>query len=93
MQMKFEVENLKCGGCARTIEDTLGADPRVARVTVDVANHIVEVDTGAGSRQDFAATLARIGYPEKGSIEGLRSAAAVAKSFVSCAVGRVSGGA
>jgi copper chaperone len=39
-------------------------------------------------RGEVAAALARLGYPEKGSVEGLRSAAAAAKSFVSCAVGR-----
>ena len=33
--------------------------------------------------------LTRMGYPEVGSIEGVRAAAAKAKSFVSCAIGRI----
>ncbi len=90
MNLQFEVENLKCGGCAQTIENTLRADPRVTRVAVDLPSNVVDIDATAGVRQDFAAALARIGYPEKGSVGGLRSAAAVAKSFVSCAVGRLS---
>ena len=38
-----------------------------------------------------ATVLGKPGYPEKGSVEGLKAAAATAKSFVSCAVGRISG--
>ncbi len=90
MNLQFEVENLKCGGCAQTIESTLRADPRVTRVAVDVPSKVVDIEASAGLRQDFAAELARIGYPEKGTVEGLRSAAAMAKSFVSCAVGHFS---
>jgi copper chaperone len=89
MELRFEVENLKCGGCARTIEKALRADVRVTRITVDPPRDMVVVETAAELRAEVAATLARLGYPEKGSVEGLRSAAAVAKSFVSCAVGRL----
>lgn len=88
--IRFEVENLKCGGCASTIEKTLRADPRVTRVVVDPTLDSVEIGAAAGLRGELAATLARLGYPEKGSVEGLRSAAAVAKSYVSCAVGKMS---
>ena len=48
------------------------------------------VEAAADVRHDVATTLARLGYPEKGSVEGLKSVAAVAKSFVSCAIGRLS---
>lgn len=89
MELRFEVENLKCGGCARTIEKALRADSRVTRIAVDPSLDLVVVETAAELRAEVAATLARLGYPEKGSVEGLRSAAAVAKSFVSCAVGRL----
>jgi copper chaperone len=40
-------------------------------------------------RAHAAAVLAKLGYPEKGSLEGLKAVAATAKSFVSCAVGRM----
>ena len=30
MKHRFEVMNIKCGGCARSIERALRADPRVA---------------------------------------------------------------
>jgi len=89
MKLRFEVENVKCGGCARTIENALRADPRITRVSVDLSQGAVVVEATADVRAEAAATLARLGYPEAGSVEGLRSAAAVAKSFVSCAVGRL----
>ena len=91
MEQSFEVENLKCAGCARTIENALRADQRVTHVAVDLPSSVVAIQAEADLRQEVAATLARLGYPEKGTVEGLRSAAAVAKSFVSCAVGRLSG--
>ncbi len=90
MELQFEVENLKCGGCTHTIEEALRADARVTHVAVDLSRHVVTVQAAADVTQDIGATLARLGYPRKGSVEGLRSAAAVAKSFVSCAMGRLS---
>jgi copper chaperone len=89
MELRFEVENVKCGGCARTIANALRADSRITDVSVDLSQGAVVVEATADVRAEVAATLARLGYPEKGSVEGLRSAAAVAKSFVSCAVGRL----
>jgi copper chaperone len=89
MELAFEVENVKCGGCARTIEKALRADPRVTGVSVDPGRGTVVIQGAQIERAEVAVTLARLGYPEKGSVEGLRAAAAVAKSFVSCAVGRV----
>ena len=91
MELKFDVENIKCGGCARSIEKALRADARVSRVAVDPAQGTVLIEASEDLRAEAAATLARIGYPEKGSVEGIKAAAAAAKSFVSCAVGRMSG--
>lgn len=91
MQLKLEVENIKCGGCARSIDKALRADARISGVTVDPSAGTVMVEASDDVRADALATLARLGYPAKGSVEGLRSAAAMAKSFVSCAVGRLDG--
>jgi copper chaperone len=66
------------------------ADSRISRVSVDPAQGLVVVDAEGDVRAHAAAVLAKLGYPEKGSVEGLKAAAAAAKSFVSCAVGRIS---
>jgi copper chaperone len=91
MELKLEVENVKCGGCARSIEKALRADARVTGVKVDPAAGVVLIEASADLRGEAAAVLARLGYPEKGSVEGVKAAAATAKSFVSCAIGRMSG--
>jgi copper chaperone len=74
MELRPEVENVKCRGCAR----------------VDPSQGSVLIEAGDDVRAEAAATLAKIGYPEKGSLEGVKAAAAAAKSFVSCAIGRLS---
>jgi len=90
MELRLEVENVKCGGCARTIQKGLRADPRISAVNVDPGAGVVSIEASADVRAEAAATLARLGYPERGSVEGLKAAAAAARSFVSCAVGRFS---
>ena len=41
------------------------------------------------SREQVTQLLLKLGYPESGTAEGLKAARAKAKSFVSCAVGRI----
>ena len=84
----FEVVNIKCGGCARSIDKALRADKRVLQVSVDVERGMVSVEAEAGARDALRAELLRLGYPETGTLEGLQALAAKGKSFVSCAVGR-----
>lgn len=88
MNYSVDVENIKCGGCANSIRTKLLADGRVSDVVVDIAAGRVAIDGDEAGRDEIVATLARLGYPEVGSVEGLKAAAAKAKSFVSCAVGR-----
>lgn len=90
MQLRLEVDNVKCGGCGRSIEKALLADARISRVSVDPAQGLVVIDADVDVRADAYAALAKLGYPERGSVEGLKAAAATAKSFVSCAIGRMS---
>jgi copper chaperone len=84
----FEVVNIKCGGCAHSIDKALRAVPRVQSVAVDVERGIVSVEADAEAREALRGELLRLGYPETGSLEGLEALAAKGKSFVSCAVGR-----
>ena len=92
MKRSFEVVNIKCGGCARSIERALRADPRVTSVEVDIAAGLVSVEAAAEVIDTARATLLHLGYPEVGSAEGIEALKAKAKSFVSCAVGRLGSG-
>jgi copper chaperone len=60
MELRFEVENVKCGGCARTIANALRADSRITDVSVDPSQGTVVVEATADVRAKAAATLARL---------------------------------
>ncbi len=83
----INIENLKCHGCANTITKGLNKIEAVKSVSVDVPAASVEIsfDGGKENIETIKAKLSRLGYPESGH----NSAVSVAKSFVSCAVGRV----
>lgn len=87
----ISIENLKCGGCGNSIKTGLKNLEGVEQVAIDFDLGEVAVSHSATvERGQIAAALKRMGYPEKGTVEGLASLAASAKSFVSCAVGRMS---
>jgi len=88
--MEIEIENLKCGGCARSIVNGLTDMQGVSDVEVDQENKSVKFSGEEASRAQVAEKLRSMGYPEKGTLEGLSAGIANAKSFVSCAIGRMS---
>lgn len=92
MQYSFEVENIRCGGCTNTISMKLTEMDGVndVQVNVDEKKVIVNVDSSDDDiRLALSKKLAKLGYPEKGSVDsnGLITKAA---SVVSCAIGKVS---
>lgn len=89
MSFVIEVENIKCGGCASSIRKGLLEDARVTDAQVDVESGKVSIEAPEAARDELALSLAHMGYPEVGSVEGMKAAAAKAKSFVSCAIGRI----
>jgi copper chaperone len=90
MTYQINVENIKCGGCASTIRSKLEAMAGVDRIDVDIEAGIVSIDGSEDTREAVTARLLKLGYPESGTAEGIAAAKAKAKSFVSCAVGRMS---
>ena len=89
MAYKINVENIKCGGCASTIRSKLEAMDGIGKVGVIVEQGIVDVEAADDTRDAVAARLLKLGYPETGMTDGIAAATARAKSFVSCAVGRL----
>lgn len=90
MSWTVAVENIKCGGCARSIEKSVSTIPGVDGLSVNVEANEVTVHGDESLRAAVLERLARLGYPERGAVAGFDAAAARAKSFVSCAVGKVS---
>lgn len=88
MSEQIYVENIKCGGCANSIQKGLLKLEGVEAVEVIVEQGQVNIE-GDAVRDTVVQSLLSMGYPEKGSVEGLNSLKAKATSFVSCAVGRI----
>ena len=89
MQYECKVENIKCGGCAGTITKKVNAVDGVNNTEVDIEAGIVKIDGSEGLLEIITSTLLKLGYPEPGTTEGIAAARAKAKSFVSCAIGKL----
>jgi len=88
--MHFEIDNLKCGGCEKTILKGLNALDGVADVSVDHELQMVSLQAEPAMRAAIVDKLQEMGYPEKGSIEGFEAGVSNIKSYVSCAIGKMS---
>lgn len=89
MSYTIAVENIKCSGCATSIRNRLIEDGLAQNVEVDVEQGQVLIEGNHDRQEQVIIALARMGYPQVGSVEGIKAAAAKAKSFVSCAIGRI----
>ena len=90
MSLTIEVENIKCGGCANSIRKQLLKDEAVTGVSVDVDEQTITVEAPSEMLISLIEKLHDMGYPERGTAHGFDAAKTKAKSFVSCAIGRMS---
>lgn len=60
--MKFRIENMTCGGCARSVTSTIQELDENAKVNVDVVSKMVEVESSA-SESEIIAALTEDGFP------------------------------
>jgi copper chaperone len=91
MNAEIVVENLKCNGCANTIRKELTGMEGVSSVEVDKDAALIRVSYVETLPLDtIKQKLSHLGYPEVDTLHGLNKMAANAKSYVSCAVGRLS---
>lgn len=83
----LEILNLKCGGCANSIKKGILTIEGVNEVSVDLETSKVTVNT-VDEQQVLKVKekLSSMGYPEVGDANTVLHKA---KSFVSCATGRM----
>jgi len=87
MKTTLEIQNLKCGGCANTIITRLSALENIENVLVNNDNDTVTFNYKEDDNFSEAINLlSKLGYPIVGENNPLTKKA---KSFVSCAVGRM----
>lgn len=89
-QIQVHVENIKCGGCEKSIVKGLSSIEGLSNIVIDRDQQLVKVTSDESLREAITAKLKSMGYPEHGSVTGLDAGLANAESFVSCAIGRVS---
>ena len=90
MRLTFDVDNLRRSGCANIIELHFRDHPNIHAIEVDIDNGQVRFETDRPEiRYNIAHRLKKLGYPEKGSIDGIESVRAKASSLVSCAMGKI----
>jgi copper chaperone len=89
MLQSITVDNLKCGGCANTITKSLEKIVGIKSVSVDLDKGLVNFDAHASLYDAAAKKLDALGYPVRGTASGIHGAVETAKSYVSCAIGRV----
>ncbi|RSK40367.1 heavy-metal-associated domain-containing protein [Mangrovimonas spongiae] len=88
MKTTIIVQNLKCGGCANTITNKLSEVNTISNLSISIEEskvtftHNKETDVMLVKQ-----ALRNLGYP---SIDAANPLTAKAKSFVSCATGKLS---
>ena len=60
--IEFNIKDMTCGHCARRVTEAIKSVDDQAKVTVDVANKHVRVDS-AHNVAEIAAALTEAGYP------------------------------
>jgi copper chaperone CopZ len=88
MKNTIYIQNLKCGGCANTIIKNISQIESISNIEVNVEESAVIFDASSEEKvEEVKNILKKIGYPENGEQNSLGSKA---KSYVSCAVGKMS---
>lgn len=92
MFTQIYIDNLKCGGCANTLTRELNKLGGIKKVKVDIDHEMIELDTLENFDFRYVKEkLLSLGYPEKDTVHGFQKLTAGAKSYVSCAIGRLNG--
>lgn len=87
MNTTIYIQNLKCGGCANTVTKNLTTIDNITDVEVNVDESSVTFNyENEDALNRVKETLQKLGYPEDGEANSLT---AKAKSYVSCAVGKM----
>jgi copper chaperone len=77
----FEVHDMTCGHCVSTITKALKAADPDARVTIDLARHLVMVEPAQADARELADAIAEAGYtPVRAEAAGAAAAPAAGRS-------------
>jgi len=90
MKQTFEVINVKCGGCAGTLTSKLAQEFGAVEVNLEVEPRQITLDVEESQLPALRTKLKSLGYPMSDEdLTTLEGFSTTAKSFVSCAVGKM----
>ncbi len=86
---KYEVLNVKCGGCANTLKSKLKDEFGDVDVDLEVMPRVITIYKDKVDEDRLREVLKSLGYPMADeSMNFIEGVGAKAKSFVSCAIGK-----
>jgi copper chaperone len=80
------VENIKCGGCMTSIKNALEKIKGIVKVEIDQVEEKISLTGESYQLSEVIESLNSMGYPQKGDNTLFKQA----KSYVSCAIGKMS---
>jgi len=90
MLQTFEVENVKCGGCANTLKTKLKESFGDVEVNLEGHPRKITLDIEENQKEELQKKLRSLGYPlSTDELSTLENVGIKAKSFVSCAIGKM----
>ena len=90
MKQTFEVENVKCGGCANTLKNKLKETFGDVVVDLEVVPRKITLEINDDQIELLKGQLRSLGYPlSTDELSTIQNVGAKAKSFVSCAIGKM----
>lgn len=90
MKKTFEVENVKCDGCANTLKKKLLKDFGKVEVNLDVFPRQITLEIKDDETNKLREILKSIGYPMSDeNLDTIDTITTKAKSFISCATGKL----
>jgi len=90
MKHIFQVENVKCSGCANTLQTKLEEKFGAIEVNLETIPREITLDIDENRINELKVALKGLGYPLSSQKLGvIESTTTKAKSFVSCAIGKV----
>jgi len=92
LKKSFKALNIKCGGCAKTVSESLKKEFGKVEVDLEQEPRVVSVEIKDEEHEKlFRKKMRSLGYPMDDEELGAFTATGLkAKSFVSCAVGKMS---
>jgi copper chaperone CopZ len=86
----FQIENVKCGGCANTLKKALFEEFGEVEVNLEVIPREITLKIEENQIESLKSKLKTLGYPlSSDELNTIEKITTTAKSFVSCAIGKM----